>query len=138
MYINHSSLWWKTVETLETNHLITYSVSPTWFFCFCFCLLSFAAALCRISVPRPGTEPGLQRWKLWILTTRPPGNSLTHMSEALWTSITNAVLKAYLASSFPAISIPPHEITRIKVLTFSRPLIQGEFFKEVIMNLYHF
>ena len=35
-------------------------------------------AWCRISVPRPGTESELKRWKCQILTTRPPGNSLEH------------------------------------------------------------
>ena len=29
-----------------------------------------------ISVPRPGIEPELQRWKCWVLTTRSPENSL--------------------------------------------------------------
>ena len=32
--------------------------------------------VCGISVPRPGVEPRLCQWKHWILTARPPGNSL--------------------------------------------------------------
>ena len=31
---------------------------------------------CRILVPRPGIEPGPRHWKLGVLTTGPPGNSL--------------------------------------------------------------
>ena len=33
-------------------------------------------AQCRISVPWPDVEPRPQQWKHWIVTTRPPGNSL--------------------------------------------------------------
>ena len=31
---------------------------------------------CRILVPWPGIESGPWHWKLWVLTTGPPGNSL--------------------------------------------------------------
>ena len=31
---------------------------------------------CGISVLQPRIEPGPRQWKRWILTTRPPGNSL--------------------------------------------------------------
>jgi len=45
--------------------------------CFIFLLWPWrAVAWCWISVPRPGTEPGLQWWRYWILTTKPPGNFL--------------------------------------------------------------
>lgn len=37
--------------------------------------LQYALACCGVSVPRPETEPGLQRRKCRILTTTPPGNS---------------------------------------------------------------
>ena len=32
---------------------------------------------CRISVPWSAIEPGPWQWKCWVLTTRPPGNSLS-------------------------------------------------------------
>ena len=45
------------------------------------------ASWCGISVPRPGIEPRPQRWRCWVLTTRPPGNiqcsSLTTSSNLL-------------------------------------------------------
>ena len=42
-----------------------------------------ASAWCGISVPRPGREPRLQRWKHQILTNRPPGNSLWDILQGL-------------------------------------------------------
>ena len=36
-----------------------------------------AVAWCKISVPRPGIEPGPDWWKYRILTTKLPGNSLS-------------------------------------------------------------
>ena len=44
-----------------------------------------AALWCRISVPRPRIEPGLQQGKHRVLTTRPPGNSLHLLFDNWWT-----------------------------------------------------
>ena len=38
----------------------------------------------QISVPWPGIEPRLQQWKPRILTTRPPGNSLSFILFDCW------------------------------------------------------
>lgn len=41
----------------------------------CVCLASTCSGLMLSSVPRPGTYPGLQWWKLWVLTIRPLGHA---------------------------------------------------------------
>lgn len=46
---------------------------------FFFFLLGHAVIWCGISVPRSGIEPGPQRWKHHILTTRPPGKSALYV-----------------------------------------------------------
>ena len=38
---------------------------------------------CRILVPQPGIELGPQAWKLWVLTTGPPGTCLLFPSAFL-------------------------------------------------------
>ena len=51
------------------------------FYCCCVCLWpQWVGVWCGIAVPRPGVEPRLQRWKCWVLTTRPPGSSLIQCS----------------------------------------------------------
>ena len=40
-----------------------------------FCLFWLRRTACRILVPWPGLNPGLQQWKCWILTSGQPGNS---------------------------------------------------------------
>ena len=56
-------------KMIYTDVLCFLSSSSSSFFFF------FLAVVCSSSVPRPRSEPGLQWWKIWILTTRPPGNS---------------------------------------------------------------
>ena len=56
--------------------VLTVFYLSSWSVFACLCWLRCAAAWCGISVPRSGIEPGPQWWKHWVLTTRPPGNSL--------------------------------------------------------------
>ena len=66
-----------------------------------------AVTWCGISVFRPGTECGLCQWNHCILTTRPPGNSLTN-TLFWWTPIN--VFRPYLFSGTmnPTASLSSH------------------------------
>ena len=77
---------------------IFFILSAFWFFFFFWpCCLA-----CGISVPRPRIEPRLQQWKRWILTTRPPGNSLPHsFSIQLCSHLTNVTCLALFPSPIP-------------------------------------
>ena len=68
MNLESHSIFLETFNQFSLNHLINFTDA----------IFFFLAALqaCRILVPQPGTEPGPQQWKCWVLTTRPPGNSL--------------------------------------------------------------
>ena len=39
----------------------------------------------RIFVPQPGMEPKPRQWKRWVLTTGPPGNSLSYFFSKSFT-----------------------------------------------------
>ena len=64
-----------TSSSILVGFLTCWATRGTPIFGYCFCF--FAGAWCGISVPKPGIEPGPQPWKRQVLTTRPPGNSLT-------------------------------------------------------------
>ena len=69
---------------------------------------------CGISVSRPGIEPRPRQWKPGMVTSRPPGNSLSacFLSDALllparWAQPSSAVGSAFLRSSSSEQSRPP-------------------------------
>ena len=51
---------------------------------------------CQMSVPWPRMEPVPHQWKLWILTTRPPGNSLGFFLRKTETIYTRGYLSLHL------------------------------------------
>ena len=57
-------------------------------------------AACGTSVPWPGIETRPQEWKHWILTTRPPGNSL-----GLFAFLTQSCMSCLYVSEFNPLSI---------------------------------
>ena len=54
---------------------VAYGSSMFSFFFFWPCL-----GACKIWIPQPGIKPGSWRWKCWVLTIGPPGNSLSAIS----------------------------------------------------------
>lgn len=60
--------------------------------------------------PRSGIEPGLQWWKYWVLTSRPPGNSPKSSTFLLplWVCICTTTVKLW--NSFSATGISPETL----------------------------
>ena len=65
----------KRASLQDWSHLLCRGLLLKIFNLFLYFWLQCAVTCCGSSVPRPGTEPRLQTWKHWVLTTRPPGNS---------------------------------------------------------------
>ena len=66
-------IYLKDLCSLEwLNGRVRESIMTLWFHCISFWWCGTAY---RILAPRPGTEPGPQKWKRRFLTTGPPGNS---------------------------------------------------------------
>ena len=84
MCIWRSSVFWTTQAFNPGSGFFRFCLFSFFFLFFFF----FGCGMQKLDVGSqfPGIEPRLQQWKCWVLTTRPPGNSLSNPGPGIASS----------------------------------------------------
>ena len=93
---------------------------------YCFCLFFFCYEACGILVPRPGIEPTPPTLKGNVLTTGPPGESLTVLSTFAFKLWVKQDLRNYRLGEFSGINSRRKPLSQSPTLNPARtPLISN-------------